>query len=115
MKKSHQNHVIKHQKFNLKKKTNVRWKGTVKLLMYFANVTWQDHYRKKCILDLQREREWKNCFYHILSFKQKIYSNKTTISNYTWHLKKVSNETPNLKWSVLKWIPPYLNTSCAHA
>ena len=39
MKKSHQNHVIKHQKFNLKKKTNAQWQETVKLLMYFANVT----------------------------------------------------------------------------
>ena len=26
-----------------------------------------------------------------------------------WHLKSVSSETPNLKWSVLRCVPPYSN------
>ena len=55
---------------------------------------------KKVCLRLA-EREWKSCFYnHKLSFKHKIYSNKTTIG-----------QTPNLKWSVLRCVPPHSNIS----
>ena len=54
------------------------------------------------------EGEWKSRFYnHKLSFKHKKHSNKTTLSSYMWHLKSVSSETPNLKWSVLRCVPPY--------
>ena len=28
-----------------------------------------------------------------------------------WHLRSVSSETPNFKWSVLRCIPPYSNIS----
>ena len=28
-----------------------------------------------------------------------------------WHLKSVSTETPNLKWSVLRCVQPYSNIS----
>ena len=28
-----------------------------------------------------------------------------------WHMKSVSSETPNLKWSVLRCVPPYSNIS----
>ena len=62
---------------------------------------------KKVYLRLE-EGEWKSRFYdHKLSFKYKRYSNKTTLSSYMWHLKSVSSETPNLKWSVLRCVPPY--------
>ena len=54
------------------------------------------------------EGEWKNRFYCLkLLFEQKRYSNNTTLSSYIWHLKIVSSETPSLKWSVLRSIPPY--------
>ena len=54
------------------------------------------------------EGEWKNRFYCLkLLFEQKRYSNNTTLSSYIWHLKSVSSETPSLKWSVLRSIPPY--------
>ena len=66
---------------------------------------------KKVYLGLA-EGEWKSRFYnHKLSFKHKRYSNKTTLSSYMWHLKSVSSETPNLKWSILRWVPPYSNIS----
>ena len=66
---------------------------------------------KKVYLELA-EREWKSCFYyHKLSFKHKRYSNKTTLSSYMWHLKTASSETPNLKWSVLRCVPPYSDIS----
>ena len=66
---------------------------------------------KKVYLGLA-EGEWKSRFYnHKLSFKHKRYSNKTTLSSYMWHLKSVSSETPNLKWSVLRCVPPYSNIS----
>ena len=58
------------------------------------------------------EGEWKRRFYNNkLSFKYKRYSNKTTLLSYMLHLKIISSETPNLKWSVLRCIPPYSNIS----
>ena len=45
----------------------------------------------------------------LLSLKHKRYSNKAIFLSYKWHLKKVSGETPNLKWSVLRCVPPYSN------
>ena len=58
------------------------------------------------------EGEWKSRFYnHKLLFKHKRYSNKTTLSSYMRHLKSVSSETPNLKWSVLRCASPYPNIS----
>ena len=66
---------------------------------------------KKVYLGLA-EGEWKSPFYnHKLSFKHKRYSNKTILSSYMWHLKSVSSETPNLKWSILRCVPPYSNIS----
>ena len=66
---------------------------------------------KKVYLGLA-EGEWKSCFYNQkLSFKHKRYSNKTTLSSCMWNLKSASSETPNLKWSVLKRIPPFSNIS----
>ena len=57
------------------------------------------------------EREWKSRFYNPkLSFKHKRYSNKTTLLSYMWHLKSISNETPNLEWSGLRCVPPYSNS-----
>ena len=68
-------------------------------------------FSKKMYLGLA-EGEWKNRFYnHKLSFKRKRYSNKTTLSSYMWHLRSFSSETPNLKWSVLRCVPPYSNIS----
>ena len=58
------------------------------------------------------EGKWKIRFYnHKLSFKHKRYFNKTTLSSYVWHLKSVSSEISNLKWSVLRCVPPYSNIS----
>ena len=66
---------------------------------------------KKVYLGLA-EGEWKSRFYnHKLSFKHKRYSNKTTLSSYVWHLKSVSSETPNLKWSALRCVTPHSNIS----
>ena len=54
------------------------------------------------------ERELKSRFYdYKLSYKHKRYSNKTTLSSYLGHLKSVSSETSNLKWSVLRCIHLY--------
>ena len=58
------------------------------------------------------EGESKSRFHnHKLSFKHKRYSNKTTPSSYAWHLKRVSSETTNLKWSCFRSVPPYSNIS----
>ena len=56
--------------------------------------------------------EWRSRLYnHKLTFKNKKYSNKTTPPSYMWHLKSVSSEIHNLKWSVLRCVPPYSNIS----
>ena len=56
--------------------------------------------------------EWKSLLYsYKLSFNRKRYFNKTTRSSYMWHLKKVSNETPNLKLSILRCIQLCSNIS----
>ena len=56
--------------------------------------------------------EWRSRFYnHQLSFKHKRYSNKTTLSSHMWYLESVSSETTNLKWSILRCVPPYSNIS----
>ena len=61
---------------------------------------------KKVYLGLT-EGEWKCHFYNQkLSFESNRHSNKTTRSNFMGRLKSVSSETPNLKWSVLRYIPP---------
>ena len=66
---------------------------------------------KKVYLGLAKG-EWKTRFYnHESSFRHKRYSNKTILSSYMWYLARVSCETPNLKWSVFRYIPPYSNIS----
>ena len=66
---------------------------------------------KKLYLGLTKG-EWRSCLYNQnLSFKHKRYSHETTFSSYIWHLESVSSETPNLKWSVLRCVPPYSNIS----
>ena len=58
------------------------------------------------------EEECKSRFLdHKLSFKHKRYSNKSMLSSYMWRLKSVLKETPDLKWSVLRCVPPYSNIS----
>ena len=54
--------------------------------------------REVCLGNAEGDR--KSRFY--LSIKHKRDPNKTTRSSYMWHLKSVSSETPNLKWSVLR-------------
>ena len=77
------------------KQQNVQWKGNreVNNVVYKRDVT--RTLSKKVYLGLA-EREWKSRFSnHKLSFEHKRYSNNTTHSNYTWHLKNASHETPN--------------------
>ena len=50
-------------------------------------------------------------FNHKLSFEQNRYSYKTTFSGYMLRLKSGSSKTPNLKWSILRCVPPYSNIS----
>ena len=58
------------------------------------------------------ERERKSSFFnHKLSFERNRYSYKTTFSGYMLRLKSGSSKTPNLKWSILRCVPPYSNIS----
>ena len=45
---------------------------------------------------------------HKATFKNKKYSNSTTLSSYVWELKD-NGLTPNLKWSIVKEISSYNN------
>ena len=52
------------------------------------------------------EEAWKRCFYNQkLSFKHKIFQWNNTFKLY------VSSDAPNLKWFVLRCVPPYSNIS----
>ena len=98
-------------KCNRRKKSEYPMEGNFQVnnVIYKCDVT--RALPKKVYLWLA-EGEWKSRFYnHKLSFKHKRYSNKTTLSSYMWHLKSVSSETPNLKWSILRCVPPYSNIS----
>ena len=98
-------------KCNCRKKAECPMEGNclVNDVVYKCDVT--RPLPKKVYLGLA-EGEWKSRFYnHKLSFKHKRYSNKTTLSSYMWHLKSVLSETPNLKWSVLRCVPPHSNIS----
>ena len=56
------------------------------------------------------EGNFKKRFYnHKKSFKNKKYSNHTTLSKYIWDTKEKHQETPTLKWSIVKQVPSYLN------
>ena len=56
--------------------------------------------------------EFKQRFYnHKKSFRNKRYSNETTLSKYIWDIKEKYNETPSLKWSIHKRVPSYSNLS----
>ena len=64
---------------------------------------------KKCRL---ADTEWKSRFYNYkLLFKHKRYSNN---ASYMRHLKSVSSQTPNLKWSILRCIPLFSNIFCSN-
>ena len=54
------------------------------------------------------KKRYKN---HTKSFRNKLYSNETTLSKHIWEIKEKYNEVPTLKWSILKSVPSYSNTS----
>ena len=60
----------------------------------------QDHCRKKCWT-------WTLSW----TCRGRMEEPFLALSSYMWHLKSVSSETPNLKWSVLRYVPPYSNIS----
>ena len=98
-------------KGNCRKKAECRMEENCQInsVVYKCDVT--RPLPKKVYLGLA-EGEWKSCFCNLkLSFKNKRYPNKTTLSSYMWHLKSVSSETRYIKWSVLRCDPPYSNIS----
>ena len=98
-------------KCNCRKKAAYPMEGNCQVNKVIYNCDVTRPLPKKVYLGLA-EGEWKSRFYsHKLSFKHKKHSNKTTLSSYIWHLKSVSSETPNLKWSILRCVQPYSNIS----
>ena len=98
-------------KCNCRKKAECPMEGNCQVndVVYKCDVT--GPLPNKVYLGLAEE-EWKSRFYnHMLLFKHKRYSNKTTLSSCVWHLKSVTREIPNLKWSILRYEPPYSNIS----
>ena len=56
------------------------------------------------------EGEFKDRFYkHQSSFNNKTYANSTSLSKYIWERKEQFNETPALKWEIVKSFPAYSN------
>ena len=58
------------------------------------------------------EGDFKLRFYnHRKSFNNEASANNTTLSKYIWELKKTSNLSLTLVWSIAKKVPPYSNIS----
>ena len=58
------------------------------------------------------EGEFKKRFYnHKKSFKNRGYASDTSLSKYIWEMKDKHNETPTLKWSIIKSVLAYSNIS----
>ena len=48
---------------------------------------------------------------HTKPFRHKWHSKEATITKYIWEIKKEYNETPTLKWSLVKSVPSYSSVS----
>ena len=46
---------------------------------------------------------------HMKSFCDKRYTNDTSLSKYIWEIKEKHQESPSLKWSIVKRVPAYSN------
>ena len=56
------------------------------------------------------EGDFKKRFYnHTKSFRNKRYTNDTSLSKYMWEIKEKHQENPSLKWSIAKSVPAYSN------
>ena len=54
------------------------------------------------------EGDFKKRYYsHTTSFRNKRYTNDTSLSNYIWKIKEKHQENPSLKWSIVKMVPAY--------
>ena len=84
-------------------------KCKIKSVIYKCEVTAPNH-GKKSYIGLT-EREFKQRFSsHKSSINNVKYKNSTTLSTYVWSLKE-KDITPTLKWSILKRVKSYSNTS----
>ena len=43
------------------------------------------------------------------SFRNKRYTNDTSLSNYIWEIKEKHQENPSLQWSIVKRVPTNSN------
>ena len=56
------------------------------------------------------EGDFKKRYYnHTKSFRNKRYTNDTSLSKYIWEIKEKYQENPSLKWSIVKKVPVYYN------
>ena len=112
IKKLHRNHLTNGQNAIAEKKLEcpVESNCQVNDVIYKYDVT--RPLSKKVFLGLA-EGEWKSRLYNhkLLLKKKKTSSNETTLSSYILHWKSVSSEIYNLKWSVLRCVPPYSKIS----
>ena len=66
---------------------------------------------EKSILRLQRENGRAVSITTNYHWNTRDIPVRPTLSSYMWHLKSLSSKTLNLKWSVLRSLPPYSNIS----
>ena len=58
------------------------------------------------------EKEFKTRYNsHKQSFNNKKYANSTTLSSYIWNMKETHGITPTLKWSIIRRVKSYSNTT----
>ena len=56
------------------------------------------------------EEDFKKRYHnHTKSFRNKRYTNDTSLSKYIWEIKEKHQKNPSLKWSIVKKVPTYSN------
>ena len=69
------------------------------------------NFPKKVYIGLT-EKEFKTRYTsHKQSINNKKYAHSTTLSSYVWDMKEKHKITPSLKWSILRQVKSYSNTS----
>ena len=97
---------------NCRNKLNCPLQGTCqkKSIVYQCEIE-APNTEKKTYIGLT-EREFKTRFgEHKTTFNNKKYSNSTTLSSYIWEMKKKGIHNASLKWSFIKEISSYNNTT----
>ena len=105
---NNENKVVKNCNCSKKEECPLEGKCRTEDVIYKCIATTTGHPQKAYLGTA--EGEFKLRFYnHKKSFKDRHYTNETSLSKYMWEMKDKYNVVPNLKWSIVKTVPGYSN------